>query len=1059
MRRPTFRNDLSGTAAAGEPLGARARAMARPLLVFALVGLLITGSVYAFHRLEAAQILEHAAAELRAAAHLLGTQYSAWYEDRVRNMRQVGRGPFTMRSLAEWQVNRPPQVEDLLRDRLEAVRSNHDFSGVAALAPDGTTLIAVGQPIDADAALRNTIRVAIESDDVAVRFVPAVDHHGAPVPSIDFVVVLRDRLAVDGPQPPVAAVVARGPVPHLAQPASAALGRLAPEVVLVRHDGPGFGVIDWSAGDGAGRYLVLPDGSDLYTVDSHPGGPGEVRAARDHQGREVLAFGSPVLGTGWTAVAVVDRSRVDAQIRDMTLRIASAGVLGFIGAGLLLLPWWRSMRVRAVARVQAAESRADEMATRLGWVTRQANDAILLIGERGKILDANDHAVQCYGYSRAELLTLTIFQLRSSDVTQQADAQAQFEEVWRGEARVFEAVHGRKDGSTFPVEVSSRRVEFRGQRYVQSIVRDISKRRRAELRLRDSEAQYRLLFRANPHPMWVYDLQTLRFLAVNDAAVGHYGYAEDEFLAMTIAEIRPEEERARLLADVRAHAEDTMQRSGTWLHSRKDGSVIEVEIISHRIEFDGRAARLVLAHDVTDRLRVERALRASEERYRGLFENASDGIVLIGRDQRILAANTEFQSMLGYSGQELETVGLAALLDPGERPRFERQFAGISDGQWPAPANWLHRRKDGSAVTAEVRVRPLPGGDILATVRDLTELLLARRHAERQRDLYALLSQCNEAIARATDREDLIKSVTRLAVERGRFRFAWMGEIDDAWRVIPVTQAGDDAGYVAGLNLSVDADSPAGAGPTAQALRSGQPVVVNDFLADPRTAPWHEPGRSIGIRASAAFPIRCAGRVALALMLYANEVDFFAPDIVATLEQMTNDVSHALDALQTRRELEDQRLLLESIIDAADSFIYAADLEGRIILLNAACARSMGVKRQRVLGCERAEIMPLEMARDHAANDRRVIQTGRTLVVEERTSVAGTERVYLSIKYPLKDIDGRMYAVGGISTDITDLRRMPSRTGASSRRSPSGRARRRKHVNARRLRTVPRACS
>jgi len=114
--------------------------------------------------------------------------------------------------------------------------------------------------------------------------------------------------------------------------------------------------------------------------------------------------------------------------------------------------------------------------------------------------------------------------------------------------------------------------------------------------------QYRDFFVANPHPMWVYDLRTLRFLAVNDAALAQYGYSHAEFLAMTIADIRPAEDAPRSLENVRATGRE-LDHAGTRRHRKKDGCLIEVEVTSHALAFEGRPARLVLAHDVTERRR------------------------------------------------------------------------------------------------------------------------------------------------------------------------------------------------------------------------------------------------------------------------------------------------------------------------------------------------------------------------------------------------------------------------------------------------------------------------
>ena len=141
-----------------------------------------------------------------------------------------------------------------------------------------------------------------------------------------------------------------------------------------------------------------------------------------------------------------------------------------------------------------------------------------------------------------------------------------------------------------------------------------AERKSAEEALRDSEARYRLLFESNPFPMWVYDLETLSFLAVNAAVVGRYGYSPEEFLTMTIKDIRPSEDVPALLENVSNSGEPN--DSGAWRHQKKDGTIIDVEITSYPLTFAGRRAELVLANDITERKRAEEALHRSEGQLR-----------------------------------------------------------------------------------------------------------------------------------------------------------------------------------------------------------------------------------------------------------------------------------------------------------------------------------------------------------------------------------------------------------------------------------------------------------
>ena len=177
-----------------------------------------------------------------------------------------------------------------------------------------------------------------------------------------------------------------------------------------------------------------------------------------------------------------------------------------------------------------------------------------------------------------------------------------------------EIIDHKKSGDPFWLEINAiPLVDDSGQvtRFV-SVERDITIRKQAEQALKASEERYRLLFESNPHPMWVFDLETLRFLAVNDAAVAHYGYSRQKFMSMTIEQIRPEEDIPRLHKTLKETAHRGFDESGVWRHCKADGQIIEVRISSHGLIFDGRKAELILAQDVTDQRRLEEQLRQGQ---------------------------------------------------------------------------------------------------------------------------------------------------------------------------------------------------------------------------------------------------------------------------------------------------------------------------------------------------------------------------------------------------------------------------------------------------------------
>lgn len=303
-----------------------------------------------------------------------------------------------------------------------------------------------------------------------------------------------------------------------------------------------------------------------------------------------------------------------------------------------------------IERTRSEDARR-EIEARRATMLETALDAIISMDHTGRVVEFNPSAERTFGYSRAEALGRELADLIiPAHLREQHRAGlARYLEVGHGPliGRRMEVMAMRADGTLFPAELAITRVPLDGPPLFTGYIRDITERRQAEQALRESEETFRLLFASNPQPMWVYDLATLAFLEVNDAAVDRYGYTRDEFLAMRITEIRPEEDVPRVVEDVRGQR-PTLQYAGEWRHRCKDGRLLDVEITSHTLTFAGRSAVLVTAQDVTERKRAEAALRVSEERLRTVVANAP--VVLFAVDRNGVFTLSE--------GKGLESLGL-----------------------------------------------------------------------------------------------------------------------------------------------------------------------------------------------------------------------------------------------------------------------------------------------------------------------------------------------------------------------------------------------------------------
>lgn len=494
-----------------------------------------------------------------------------------------------------------------------------------------------------------------------------------------------------------------------------------------------------------------------------------------------------VFGVAWILASDSVVGWMFAGSPELLLLVSTAKGFAFVAlTALILVAWWRSEQKRTAAMLRVAEARADLATERMAWLSRHANDIILLLDESGLILDCNERAERTYGYSRNELVGQPVFKLRLVDASEQKQALEHYRRVLEQGSLVFQSVHQRKDGTTFPVEVSSTRIQFQGTTYVASIV------------------------------------------------------------------------------------------------------------------------------------------------------------------------------------------------------------------------------------------------------RDRAEIVAAQRRVERQRDLYDMLSRCNHLVARLQDRRSVFEGVARLAVEHGRFLFAWIAEPGPEGTVQKSVVFGNDGGYVEQIAVSTRPDVPSGQGPTGRSLRDGETIVINRFLQDPRTKPWQQYAQTLGVNATASVPIRMRGQVIAALMVYATEPDFFDADIVATLEEIAAEIQFGLEALETRRELEESRKLLQSVIDASAAPVYAYDREGRCLLMNEACARILGCSREDAIGRTRDAYMSGTDVALNRGNDDRVLRGGVAITTEETVGEGMQQRTFLSVKYPLRDLGGEVYGVGAVSTEITELRRAQQEVIASN---------------------------
>ncbi len=375
----------------------------------------------------------------------------------------------------------------------------------------------------------------------------------------------------------------------------------------------------------------------------------------------------------------------------------------------------------------------------------RSNDGIILHNLKGKIIDVNYRVRELIGYSKSEMLLLTIRQLHP--VTEQEDSKKAFEIIQKEGYVKFEISFKRKDGSIFPAEVSSSLFEIRGKQFVQKVIRDITERKNAEKVLKESEEKFRQIFHNANDSIFLTRVNrvlgtTTEFIEVNDIACELLNYTKEELLALKSVNITAPEEaeaNAKIIREIIARGSGTFETSLIT----KDGIRIPTELSSHLFFMDEEVI-LTIGRDISERKQAEIHIQESEERYRKLVETSPDGIILTDIGNHIIVANRQIAEMYGTTNpDELISINSLDMIKSEDRERAAASFnKTLKDGK-SAIIELEFKQKDGGSYPGELRATTISDKDnipyaIVCVISDITE----RKEAEKIRtEAFARIEQ------------------------------------------------------------------------------------------------------------------------------------------------------------------------------------------------------------------------------------------------------------------------------------------------------------------------------
>ncbi|MBI5403317.1 MAG: PAS domain S-box protein [Ignavibacteriae bacterium] len=465
----------------------------------------------------------------------------------------------------------------------------------------------------------------------------------------------------------------------------------------------------------------------------------------------------------------------------------------------------------------------------------------------------------------------------------------------------------------------------------------------------------------------LYD-ENARVVEVNEKAYELYGYTREEFIGLDLNDLRAPEFRGDVsdtIKYVKNHPDGLLFETR---HIKKDGTVFTVESSTRFLQLGSKFFFQSVIRDITERKQAEAALRESEEKFSSIFKyNPVSVMIAKKEDGRIIDVNDELVKDSGYSREEIigkTTVEMGFFSDERERNKFLKE---VEEKGYAFGVENEFRTKSGEIKNCLSSTVKVGFGDrfyYITSVLDITERKKAEERIQYLNRLYAFLSQVNQAIVRIENRQELFDNICKIAIEFGKFQFAWIGLVDNPNnRIFPVASAGMDNGY-----LNIIKDSAGNNLKTNQylnkLLNEGINIITNEIRNDEFYVNDRNDAIERGYESSGIFPLKEQGNIIGILCLYSDKINRFDEEEVRLLDEVSMDITFALDYYikeKQRREFNDALTKSErkfrTLFDNAGDAILLLD-DYKFIEFNKSAEEIFGLSRNDLLFKSPVELSP-----------------------------------------------------------------------------------------------------
>ncbi len=689
-----------------------------------------------------------------------------------------------------------------------------------------------------------------------------------------------------------------------------------------------------------------------------------------------------------------------------------------------------------ITKRKKAEEALREASDKLQTLVQASPLGIIGIDPQARVMSWNAGAERIFGWRQEEVIGRRLPIVQPDRV--QEFQQLQQRELQGEQLLSLELRRQRKDGSLIDISLSTAPLYDADGKLTGSvgIIDDITARKRTEEALRESEARFRAVFEGAPIGMALMNLQRM-IQEANPALRQMMGFSETEMPRIKAKDLtHPDDWGAdsALFTELVAGRRNRYQvekrfrhQQGRWVWGRLSVSLVRDAAGQPRFA-------IAMVEDITERKRAQEATEEVKRQQEAILNNISDIAWLKDRDSRFIVVNESFGRACGLAPDELAgktdldvwPADLAAryrdddreVMRSGKRKRVEEPLAD----------------RDGKISWIETIKTPIfnERGEVIGTTGTARDITARRRMEEALQKVSRALkavTECHQAMMRATHEAELLNEICRIIVEVGGYRMAWVGfaRQDEEKSVQPMAHKGFEEGYIQNLKIS-RADVKQGRGPTGTAIRTGKPAICRDTQTDPRFAPWRQEARKRGYASVLGLPLSDIQPFG-ALTIYATEANAFDDEEINLLIGLANDLAFGIKALRAGAErrraeeaLRESEQKYRSLMDGASDAIVLMDTAGRITKVNRRVEELLGYSEAELLGLKYPQIHPpqkLAHVRETFAN---ILATGtgplhECVVMRKDGTLVPADISHIMVEY------GGQRVIQTVIRDVTERKR------------------------------------